>query len=156
MTAPTDELRAIASAATEFRSALFAMPFGQDRLASGQQFNVYESGANDEDDDPNDWEFYLSLGPITDCVQIMGIEGKWRAKLVEAALRVAMRFDPALLDRLAALEAERTAGEARVVELERVLRALMGRAENFVRGAIRVSGTPQWRDALASKEPTNG
>lgn len=79
---------------SDFQAVLRAMPFGQERLAAGQQFNAYESAKNDEDGDPDDWEFCLSLGPISDCVHIMRIEGEWRAKLIEAALRVAMRSRP--------------------------------------------------------------
>jgi hypothetical protein len=79
-------------ALAEFAEALAAMPFGQERLTAGQQFNAYESAANEEHEDPRDWRYYLSLGPITDCVQILRIEGDWRAKLVESALRVALRL----------------------------------------------------------------
>ena len=102
----TDHLTALASptfaagveaAVSEFRDALAATPFLQDRLAKGQQFNAYESADNEDEEDPLDWEYFLSLGPITNCVQIMRIEGEWRAKLIEAALRVALRTHCAIL-----------------------------------------------------------
>jgi hypothetical protein len=110
----------------DFESALAAMPFGEERLAKGEQFNAYESAANDEDDDPDDWEFYLCLGPITDSVQIMGIQGEWRAKLIEAALRVALR------SRLAASQSS----AERIASLEAVARE----AANVLRDALMPDG----------------
>lgn len=79
------------SARNDFDAALSAMPFGADRISKGQQFNSYESASNDEDGDPADWEYVLALGPITDAVSVLSIESEWRAKLIESALRVAMR-----------------------------------------------------------------
>ena len=80
----------VTQALVEFEAALQAMPFGQERLAKGQQFNAYECAENDEEGDPSDWEYLLCLGPITDAAFITRIDGEWRAKLIETALRVAL------------------------------------------------------------------
>jgi hypothetical protein len=86
--APTGD--AVGEAVEAFKAAISAMPWGQTRLANGEQFNCYESASNDEDDDPCDWEYYVALGPISDFVTITGLQSEWRAQLIESALRVAL------------------------------------------------------------------
>lgn len=77
-------------ALNRFRDAVAEMPFGQERITLGQQFNCYESSLNDEDDDPADLDFFLCLGPITDHAIICEVASKWRADLIESALRLAL------------------------------------------------------------------
>lgn len=90
--AKSDASEALSAAQAEFEAALAGMPSGvTERVAAGQQFNAYESMFNDEDGDPDGWEFHLSIGPISDHHSFLIIDGEWRAKLIEAALRVAMR-----------------------------------------------------------------
>jgi hypothetical protein len=83
----------------EFEVAVFAIPWVAERVAAGQQFNAYESASNDEDDEPDDWEFDLCIGPITDRRFICPIMGQDRARLVEAAMKVATE---AMRERLSA------------------------------------------------------
>lgn len=82
----------------EFELALFDIRWVTDRVMGGQQFNAYESAENDEYDDPDDWEYKLCLGPITDARFICPIVGRDRALLVEAAMKVATE---AMLERRA-------------------------------------------------------
>lgn len=76
---------------SRFQAALDAAPaWVRESLKSGQQFNAYESASNDEDDDQTDWDYLLGIGPITDFRCILDLTGKWRADLLEAALKTAV------------------------------------------------------------------
>ena len=75
--------------ANEFREALASIPWIAERIAAGQQFNCYESADNDEDDDPFDMRFALCIGSISDHRFICPIIGQDRARLIEAALKLA-------------------------------------------------------------------
>jgi hypothetical protein len=93
----------MAARLTEFEAAVFGLPWVADRVMGGQQFNAYDCAENDEDDDPDDWEFALSLGPITSSRFICRIVGQDRARLVEAAMKVATE---AMRERLSSDTAE--------------------------------------------------
>lgn len=88
----TDKTELLALAERDFAAAIEATPEHiRERLDKGQQFNCYEFAENSEWDHPDDLEYYLALGPITDFSSIALIDGEWRAKLIEAAFRVALR-----------------------------------------------------------------
>jgi hypothetical protein len=75
----------------EFEAALDAMPEAyQLRFSEGQQFNCYDLAGNEDEDDPDWFEYTLALGPITGAAFVADIEGKWRADLIETALRFAV------------------------------------------------------------------
>jgi len=80
-------------ALTSFEKALFETRWIAERVLGGEQFNCYElCQSNDDDDDDledEDREYALSLGPITSGRFILTIEGKDKADLIEAALKVA-------------------------------------------------------------------
>lgn len=81
-------------ALTAFEKALFETRWIAERVIAGEQFNCYELCQSDDDDDDDDLEgrdreYALSLGPITSCRFILTIEGKDKADLIEAALKVA-------------------------------------------------------------------
>lgn len=82
----------------QFEMALFDLPWVADRVLGGHQFNAYESAANDDYDDPDDWKYQLCLGPIGDARFICPLVGRDRAMLVEAALKAATE---AMLERRA-------------------------------------------------------
>jgi len=71
-----------------FVEAVEQMPWVAERLENQDQFNCYESASNDEDDDPEDWEYYIALGPISDWGYLGELRGEPVAKLIEAALKL--------------------------------------------------------------------
>lgn len=93
----------------DFGDAVVDLPWVFARLHGGQQFNAYEASDNDEDGDPSEWLYLLCIGPITDHRFICSISGQHRARLVEAALKVATE---ALRDSDQSGEAGQTAKQA--------------------------------------------
>lgn len=73
----------------QFKEALFVSRTISERVLSGQQFNCYEAASNDEDEDPEYWEYRLCVGPVTNAYFICDLTGKDDAELIEAALKVA-------------------------------------------------------------------
>jgi|SRR5689334_18371492 len=73
----------------QFGEAIACLPWVAERIAAGQQFNAYEHASNDEDDDPEDAEYSICVGPISDARFLCSVVGRERAKLIEAALKVA-------------------------------------------------------------------
>lgn len=79
-------------ALSAFEQALFVERRVAEGILAGEQFNCYELCQSDDDDDEiddGDREYALSLGPFTNARFILAIEGKGKADLIEAALKVA-------------------------------------------------------------------
>lgn len=72
-----------------FRKAVDELPWVRERAETGKQFNCYESGRNDEDDNDEDRVFYIGIGPVTDFRFIGEVTGRSQADLLEAALKLA-------------------------------------------------------------------
>lgn len=72
-----------------FTEALRELPWVAERIERGQQFNAYERASNGEDDDPEDLEFIVGIGPITGFASLFEVTGKAKAELVESALKLA-------------------------------------------------------------------
>lgn len=73
-----------------FNEAVEAMPpeVGA-RINLGQQFNAYEDARNEEDGEPDWWDFHLAIGTISDHRKFAEIAGAASARLIEAALKLA-------------------------------------------------------------------
>jgi hypothetical protein len=72
-----------------FRDACGRLSGVTERLAKGQQFNAYECASNDEDDDPEDWEFVIAIGPINSHRNLFEVTGESLADLLSSALKLA-------------------------------------------------------------------
>jgi|GEM_PF-2687362 len=122
----TDELRELI---VRFNEAVEGMPAEvQTRIDIGQQFNAYEDAGNDEDGEPDWWEYQLCIGPITNRRDIVTVEGENVAKLLEAALKlsthVAANNIEAQADELTTLraqlaQAEEALGDIAEADVER-------------------------------------
>lgn len=72
-----------------FRNALDRIPFAKEAMASGYQFNAYESASNDDDAADNEREYQICIGPISDFRYLARVEGMALSELIEAALKLA-------------------------------------------------------------------
>ena len=72
-----------------FQEAVAAVPYIAERLATGQQFNAFDSSLNDEDDDDEDCTMYVCIGPVSDTRSIVSVEGRAEANMIADALTFA-------------------------------------------------------------------
>lgn len=72
-----------------FREAVASIPLVRDHVDAGDQFNAYESAWNDEDCDDEVREYLICVGPVTNACGITRVDGKGKADLIEAALKLA-------------------------------------------------------------------
>ena len=79
-----------------FREAVLSRKYIADHIASGPQFNSYESASNDDDMDDDEREYRICIGYIGDFSWLFDIEGQAKAELVVAALKIAalLAFPP--------------------------------------------------------------
>lgn len=74
----------------EFTDRLMNIRWIAERVLAGQQFNAYLSGNEDEDEeDTDDTEYHICLGPVSDFRVLCTVEGGDTARLIESALKVA-------------------------------------------------------------------
>jgi hypothetical protein len=124
----------------EFEAKLFDVRWISERVMGGQQFNCYEAaGEGGEEEGAEEREYSLCIGPITDARFICGIEGKERAELVEAAMKVAteafrekitkpLSAAPDLLDALELADATLRGANMNREVVERKVRAAIAKA----------------------------
>lgn len=62
----------------------------RERIEKGHQFNAFLASNNDEDDEPDDQEFFIGLGPITDCALMLNVTGGTAANMIADALSAAI------------------------------------------------------------------
>jgi len=79
----------LAKAVVQFKAALAAMPVIAKRVDAGQQFNCYEQAGDGYIMHPDDWQYNLCVGPITDAWFVHNVLGERDAALIEAAFKVA-------------------------------------------------------------------
>lgn len=79
----------LAQLSERFSDAAGRIHFVSEALAKGYQFNAYERAGNDEDDEDEDREYRVGIGPISDFRVMFDVDGHATAELVETALRIA-------------------------------------------------------------------
>jgi len=75
-----------------FAAALDGLPWVVERLARGQQFNVFEHQADVSDGaypEGDDDDFAVAIGPITDCAVVLVTTPRAKAELIASALTLA-------------------------------------------------------------------
>lgn len=100
-------LRAPFARLEQFEKALFSLRWAAELVMAGRQFNAYDSARNDEDDDPEDCEMIIGVGPVSDFRWFAETTGRDQAAIIEAALK----FASEAMRARAALQAPSAGGE---------------------------------------------
>jgi hypothetical protein len=77
-----------------FRAAVATLPEIAERLQAGQQFNAYTSPGKSEDANDDGCSMVVCLGPISDYLPIVRVQGRATGELIADALTFAALTPP--------------------------------------------------------------